>query len=214
MHLSAIALLLLATAAPTVDAGDLRTGDVLLHTSRSAQSTAVAVATRSSFTHVGVVVRDGDDVWVVEAAGHARKTRVEDFLSRGVSSATVLRDARLDAAAVRERVRREVLALVGRPYDVAFAEGADALYCSELVVEAWRKAGLPLGVEEKVGDLDLQAPPVRALFDQRWPKHPACRGLTDARTCLAAIAQQRIVTPAGLARDDRLEELGFLPVPR
>ncbi|MBI1944260.1 MAG: hypothetical protein HYS27_01120 [Deltaproteobacteria bacterium] len=214
MHLPAFALLLAAAAVPTVDADELRTGDLLLHTSSSAQALAVAVATRSSFTHVGVVVREGDAVWVVEAAGRARRTPLAEFLRRGRSSSTVLRDARLDDDELRARVQREVLALVGTPYDGAFAEGADELYCSELLVEAWRRAGLPLGVAQQVGDLDVQAPPVRALFAKRWRRHPACRGLADARACLAVVVEQRIVTPAGLADDERLHDLGYLPVPR
>lgn len=214
MLLPVLILLAAAGAAPHVDTAELRSGDVLLHTSRSKQAVAVAVATRSSFTHAGVVVREGDALWVVEAAGHARKTRLQDFLLRGLSSATVLRDARLDDDGARERVQRAALALVGTPYDAAFAEGVDQLYCSELLVEAWRRAGLSLGVEELVGDLDIEAPPVRAQFEERWRRHPACRGLANAGACLATVVDLHIVTPAGLARDAHLAELGLLPLPR
>ncbi len=201
-----------ALAGPSVTPSELRAGDLVLHTSRSAQSQAIAVATRSPFTHVGVVVEEQGELWVVEAQARATRTRLAEFVRRGRSATWALRDARLDDEAARDRVQRAALALLGTPYDPAFAEGTDALYCSELIAVAWAAAGLDIGEVERMGALDVDAPAVRALFAKRWRRLPACRGVSDVRACRDLVMQQRVVTPAGVARDSNLRRLGTVAV--
>lgn len=212
MLLPAALLLHLVLAEPGIGPSELRTGDLVLHTSRSAQSTAIAVATHSPYTHVGVVVQQAGQWWVVEASRRAQKTKLAAFVARGRTPTWVVRDPRLDDETVRDQVARAALSLLGTPYDPAFSEGTEALYCSELVVVAWAKAGLAIGEVEPVGSLDLEAPVVRALFAKRWRRHPACRGVADAGTCRDIVAQELVVTPAGLARDTTLRPLGRLYV--
>lgn len=213
MLIPAALLLQLALANSDVSPEELRAGDLLLHTSRSAQAEAISVATGSPYTHVGVVVRDGGELWVVEAQARARKTKLVDYLRRAASPSWVMRDHRLDDEELRERVQRASLSLLGTPYDPSFSEGSDALYCSELVVEAWSRAGLAIGVADRVGALDLDAPAVRALFAKRWRRHPSCRDAPNVSACRAIVIEQRVVTPAGLARDGNLLELGRIERP-
>lgn len=210
MLMHAALFLQLALADTGIGPEELRAGDLLLHTSRSAQSTAIAAATHSPYTHVGVVIESEGALWVVEAHRRAQKTRLAAFVSRGRTPTVALRDPRLDDPAVRERVQREALALLGTPYDPAFSEGTEALYCSELVVVAWARAGLAIGELDEVGALDLDAPAVRTLFAKRWRLHPACRRVSVPRDCRDIVARQQVVTPAGLARDASLRALGKL----
>ncbi len=55
---------------------DLRDGDLVFQTSRSMQSKAVALATRSHLTHMGVVFIDRGEPWVLEAVEPVKRTRV------------------------------------------------------------------------------------------------------------------------------------------
>jgi hypothetical protein len=105
-----LALLTGLLAVPELDTAALRDGDILLHTSRSAQAVAVAGATASPYTHVGIVERTGDALFVIEAVDRTRRTPLPEWLARGVGGkATALRHPGLDSAARRRGRRRRRL---------------------------------------------------------------------------------------------------------
>lgn len=194
--------------APPFDPSALQTGDILLQTSRSAQGQAIALATGSAYTHVGLVERSGDTLTVIEAVQPVRRTPLAEFLARGAGGrATALRHPAPGPA------RRSELALaaaryIGRPYDLAFAPGDDALYCSELVHLAHAALGLSVGTWTTLGALGLDAAPVRRLLAKRWRRHPACRRAASLDACLPALASAPILTPRGLREDPRLLLVG------
>lgn len=211
------AALLAALLAPRpLDPAALQSGDILLHTSRSPQGLAIALATDSAYTHVGLVERTGDEVTVLEAVQPVRRTPLADWLARGAGGhATALRHPGL-AAAGRDAVVAAAARYLGRPYDLAFSPGDDALYCSELVHLAYAAVGLPVGAWEPAGALGLDDPVVRRLLRRRWRRHPACRGATSLAACLPKLAATPILTPASLRRDPRLALVGTsypAPVP-
>lgn len=203
------AALLSALLAPRpLDPAALRSGDILLHTSRSPQGLAIALATGSVYTHVGLVERTGSDLTVIEAVQPVRRTPLAAWLARGAGGhATALRHPDLD-----ERARAAVVAAaaryLGRPYDLSFSPGDDALYCSELVHLAYADVGIRVGEWRPAGELGLGAAPVRRLLQRRWRRHPACRGATSLAACLPAIAATPILTPASLRADPRLVVVG------
>lgn len=149
------------------------TGDLVFHRSRSAQSAAVALATGSAYTHVGLVVMRDGEPFVLEAAATVRLTPLAAFRARGEGGELVVRrlrdrDARLDGAAVR-RLVREGRAMLGRPYDVRFAWSDDAIYCSELVHKVYaRGAGVYLGSVRRAGDFALGSDAVQRLIVRRF----------------------------------------------
>jgi uncharacterized protein YcnI len=85
IHLSAAALLLAALlplfAAPAHAA--LKDGDIVFHTSRSAQSLAVQRATGSRYSHMGVVLLRGGKPYVFEAVSTVRYTPLAQWTARG-----------------------------------------------------------------------------------------------------------------------------------
>lgn len=204
-----LALLLAAAAPPLdavapVDASSLRTGDLVFQASRSGQSEAIRQASGSELTHVGVVVVEGGRPFVVEAVATTSKTTWSRFSSRGDGGRVlVLRMPGLDDAQ-RSAIAKAALARLGAPYDPYFAEGEEALYCTELVELAYRAAGVELRGWRKVGELALGAPAVQALVGARWRGHPLCRGDARLSTCLAKVERARILTPGDLAADERL----------
>jgi hypothetical protein len=209
-----LALLLGLLAAPRLDADALQTGDILLHTSRSAQADAVALATGSVYTHVGVVERTGDAAFVIEAVGPTRRTPLATWLARGAGGrATAMRHPDLDAAA-RAAVVAAAAAYLGRPYDLSFSPGDDALYCSELVALAYAAVGVSVGEWRPLGDLALDHAAVRGLLTRRWRAHPACRGAGSLAACRPALAAVLVVTPASLAADPHLRIVGTSYLPR
>lgn len=203
------ALLAALLAAPRpLDPAALQTGDILLHTSRSGQAPAIAWATGSVYTHVGLVERTGDRAAVIEAVQPVRRTPLAQWLARGESGhATALRHPDLDAPG-RAAVAAAAARYLGRPYDLAFSPGDDAIYCSELVHLAYAAVGLSVGAWQTAGELGLAGPPVRRLLRTRWRLHPACRGARSLDACLPALAATPILTPASIAADPRLVLVG------
>ena len=96
------------------------------------------------FNHCGIIVKSGDSVSVLEAIGkNVHTTPLAVFMGRDTGSTLyigrVRRASGLDPAAAVSKA----YSFEGRPYDDVFLPGADALYCSELVYEAYQKAGKP-----------------------------------------------------------------------
>lgn len=150
----------------------VRDGDIVFHTSRSAQSQAVQRATGSRYSHMGVVIFRGGKPQVLEAVQTSRYTPLADWIARGERGHVVvkrLRDAgtRLDAAGTR-RLRHAATAFEGRPYDLRFEWSDQRLYCSELVWKLYDRAlGVRIGPVRRFRDFRLGDPTVAATLRQR-----------------------------------------------
>ena len=197
-----------ALDAPTLDLAALQSGDLLFHTSRTRQALAIAWATGSLYTHVGLVERTAEGLFVLEAVHPVRRTPLGAWLARGVDGrALALRHPGL-AAAARPAVVAAAARYLGRPYDLAFSPGDDALYCSELVNLAYAAVGLSVGAWQPAGELGLAGPPVRRLLKARWRRHPACKRARSLDACMPALAAVPILTPASIAADPALVVVG------
>jgi hypothetical protein len=201
-----LALLAAAAAAQVPDVVDpaaLRDADLVLHTSQTAQGRAIVWATASPYAHVGLVERDGDRVYVLEAVQPVRRTEWSAWQRRGLGRrVTVLRHRDLDDPG-RAQVLAAARRYLGRPYDLHFTPGEDRLYCSELVHRAYAAAGLRVGAWTRASELGLHSLPVQALLRRRWRSHPSCAGRRSLADCMPALARLEIVTPASLRADRR-----------
>jgi len=165
--------LLLATlllASTPIDPAALRDGDVLFHESRSAQSKAIKAATKSRWTHVGVVLWEDGRPYVWEAVGPVKRTPVEDFVRRGRDGAVVVK--RVAGGLSADESRRlgvAVRAFKGRPYDLHFRWDDARIYCSELVWKAYERGlGRVLVRPGRLGDVDLGSDAARRLAAARY----------------------------------------------
>lgn len=176
LHLRRLVLpTLFATALSAAQAADppLRDGDIIFHTSRSAQSAAIQRATRSRYSHMGMILyRDGKP-FVFEAISTATFTPLAQWIARGDRGHYVVKrlvdaDTRLDADGTA-RLRAEATALAGRPYDLTFEWSDTRIYCSELVWKAYERAvGVRLGETQQLGDFDLRDAVVAAKLRERY----------------------------------------------
>ncbi|MFA7276499.1 MAG: YiiX/YebB-like N1pC/P60 family cysteine hydrolase [Pseudobdellovibrionaceae bacterium] len=182
---------------------ELRDGDVVLHTSGSGQSLAILMATRSLYTHMGIVHITRHGPVIVEAASVVMQTPLKDWIKRGRwGRLTILRKKELSPQKADEVVSHAA-SYVGRLYDPYFSMGTDRIYCSELVWLAFKEAGIKVGKIEKVGDLALNSMPVKKVIEQRWKKYPACHAqkIQNFPECWEKILEGTIVTPASIADD-------------
>lgn len=161
--------LLLATPAAAPDVQD---GDLVFQTSTSSQSAAIRLVTKSPWSHMGIVfLRDGEP-WVLEAVQPVKWTRLDAWIARGEGKRVAIkRLANADAVLTPDviaKMRAEGEAMVGKPYDLQFVWDDDRLYCSELAWKIYQRgAGLEIGAPQKLKDLDLSHPVVKALVKER-----------------------------------------------
>lgn len=136
----------------------LQTGDVVLQASTSERSALIRKASRSPYSHVGLVEVAKNGVFVLEAIQPVSRTPLATWVGRGEGGwVTVLRPKHLDAAA-RARVVAAAKKELGKPYDARYRWDDERLYCSELVVKAFaRGADRSVGKQEVVKTLALDA---------------------------------------------------------
>ncbi len=169
------ATLLLAGCSPRGEY-EPRDGDIVFQTSRSAQSLAIQLATKSPYSHMGIVyVRDGKR-FVFEAVQPVELTPLDDWIERGEGRHVVVKrlrdaDARLTVDALR-KMRAVGEQLAGRDYDPYFEWSDERVYCSELVWKVFeRGAGIELGELQTIADFDLSNPAVQAKVRERYGDH-------------------------------------------
>lgn len=153
----------------------LQDGDLIFHTSKSAQSEAVAIATGSKWTHMGLVLFEQGELWVYEAVQPVKRTKLREWVARGAGGRAIVRRLRDANAVLTPSVQRELhkvaRSFVGRPYDLQFRWDDDQLYCSELVYKAYeRAASVRIGKTQRAGELQLASPVVQKKLRQRYGK--------------------------------------------
>lgn len=203
-----LALWLSRTRVTAQDLPALRTGDIVFQESGNSQSMAIALASRSLYTHTGLIEMDAEGrATVVEAAGPVRTTPLSDWIARGTGGRiTIKRVEGLSEDAARKALTA-AHAYDGRPYDFYFHDDAETIYCSELVHRAFADGpGMTIGKVERVKDLHIDNAAVRGLIEARWQRHPLCAAANaaDFSSCYAIILDQTLVTPAAVARDPKL----------
>lgn len=211
LPLLAIALMVAAlyvTAPKVSDLPVLKDGDIILRSGLRQQAIAIFVASANPYTHMGIIkMEKGNVPYVIEAVGRVKKTPLQAWIDTGVGGRiTIKRIESLDHNKALGIIR-SAEKYYGRPYDVYFVNGTDALYCSELVNVAYQAgANITLGKVQKLKDLNVNNPAVSRLIRQRWEKYPQCRA-KDLRTleaCLPLIYDQELITPASIANDSQL----------
>lgn len=205
-----LAIWLRVTAADVARLPALQTGDIVFQTDTSGQALAIIMASRSPFSHVGIVHMEETGKPVVwEAVGPVKKTPLAEWVAQGRGGRLqVMRFKNARPAKDWQKVFNWIRQQQGKPYDIYFMDGNDSFYCSELVHDALRAAlGMTLGKPQPVASLQLDNVPVRKLIAARWQNYPLCKGgkAKDFDTCFAIIRAQSLITPAALAADARLE---------
>lgn len=150
-------------------------GDIVFHTSRSAQSAAIQRATGSKYSHMGVVLfRDGKP-FVFEAVQPVRWTPLAQWIARGEGGHYVVKRLKAapdglskdDAAKLRKAGRP----FEGLAYDLTFEWNDRRQYCSEVVWKMYDRAlGVQVGELQRLRDFDLDDPLVEAKLRERYGK--------------------------------------------
>lgn len=165
-----------AEAAPAQIATQLRDGDLIFHTSQSAQSRAIQLATHSSYSHCGIVYKEAENWQVFEAVQPVKRTPLADWVARGQGGHFVtkrLRDAKaILTPTALARLKAAGQPMLGHNYDLYFGWSDDRIYCSELIWKVYER-GLDrrLGQLQQLRDFDLSNPAVQAKLRERYGRN-------------------------------------------
>lgn len=173
-------------------------GDLVFQKSKSAQSEAIALATHSDYTHMGLVIFEGGRLVVYEAVQPVKKTPLDEWIGRGVGGKVVVRRLRNAKEALtvegRKELRRVLRSFLGRPYDLQFRWDDDRIYCSELVYKAFERAlDIRIGRQQHVSDLALASPTVQKKLRERFGKDLS-----------GFLLDEIVVTPQAMFEDEKL----------
>lgn len=165
-----VASIAILVAAAANAAAPLRDGDILFQTSRSGQSVAIQRATHSPYSHVGVVLYRDGKAFVFEAITTVRYTPLATWVARGDGGRYVVRRLKRPLQpAEMQKLHEAAKAYEGKPYDLYFEWNDSRIYCSELVWKMYREAtGLEIGALQKLRELDLADPVVKAMMRERY----------------------------------------------
>lgn len=159
---------------------DLHNGDLIFQTSQSAQSQAIQLATKSKYSHCGIVYKEDGKWYVFEAIQPVQKTPLDAWIARGKDSHYVVK--RLKKAnevltkASFTKMKAAAQKMGGKDYDLYFEWSDDKIYCSELIWKIYKEStGLEIGKLQELRDFDLTNPAVKAKLKERYgdniPQH-------------------------------------------
>ena len=175
---------------------DIHSGDIIFQTSLSSQSKAIQLATRSKYSHMGIVYRNGDDYFVYEAVQPVKLTPLEDWIKRGEYDHYVVKRLKnadeVLTTAVLQKMKSIGEQYQGKDYDLYFEWSDQKIYCSELVWKIYQQAtGIEIGAPEELQDFDLSDEAVQAKLRERYgdriPIH------------------EKVISPAAMFASDKLE---------
>lgn len=155
-----------------IDLTQLRSGDIIFQESTSEQSQAITLATRSRYTHMGIVFADNENYYVLEAVQPVKLTPLRSWITRGKDGHFVVK--RLNnspgfSPATIRRANAYARKLEGKDYDPYFEWSDDRLYCSELVWKIYQHAAhIELTPLRTLDSFDLTSPAVKQKLAERY----------------------------------------------
>lgn len=149
---------------------ELKEGDIILQTSESSQCEAVRIATKSKFSHCGIIIKENDKNFVLEAVQPVKITPLEEWISHGKNGDYLIKRVTksLDSAKIK-KMKAYGFHLLNKDYDLYFEWSDDKIYCSELVWKIYKEgAGIEICSFKKLKDFDLTNPIVKKIMKERY----------------------------------------------
>lgn len=154
----------------------IQNGDIIFHTSKSEQSEAIQLATKSEYSHCGLIYKKENEFFVAEAIQPVRLTPLDEWIDRGKNRHYVVKRLKnadqILTPDILNKMRMEGEKFIGKNYDFNFNWDDDNIYCSELVWKIYKRAtGIEIGKLEKLGDFDLTNKSVNKILEKRYGKN-------------------------------------------
>lgn len=151
----------------------LRNGDIIFQTSVSGQSKAIQIATKSKYSHCGLVLIDDGRYFVFEAGQPVKKMPLQKWIAKGEGGHYVVKRLKnadqILTPEILQKMKKEGQKFANKNYDKFFGWGDERIYCSELVWKIYERAtGLEIGKLQKLGEFDLTHQTVQKILQRRY----------------------------------------------
>ncbi|MBI3234570.1 MAG: hypothetical protein HYZ42_11110, partial [Bacteroidetes bacterium] len=170
---SAVLLILILGFQPKKTADKFHAGDIIFISNPAGQGKAIQLATKSKFTHVGIVLPDEKGkLMVYHAVEPVKRNTISEFLAYSVDGKYDLMRLK-DTIILRHdgipKLVAEAKKLMGRHYDKAFSWSDMEMYCSEFVWKLYKRAHyIELCPLKTLGSFDLTSPIVQKNIKERY----------------------------------------------
>lgn len=148
-------------------------GDIIFQSTSGGQGRAIQIATRSKYSHCGIIfIKDGKP-YVYEAVQPVKITPLNKFIARGDDGHYVIKrlkdaDKVLTPQALKN-MKVESEKFIGKDYDIYFGWKDNEIYCSELVWKVYKRgAGTEIGTLQKLRSFDLSHDIVKMKLTERY----------------------------------------------
>ena len=155
------------------DQGEIKNGDLIFQTSLSGQSNAIQLATKSKYSHCGLIYKDGNDFYVFEAVQPVERTPLDKWIARGQDGKYVIKRLKNADQVLTPKTLIKMKQVGdqfnGKNYDRTFEWSDDRIYCSELIWKIYERAtGIEIGKLEKLSNFDLTNEAVLKIMKERY----------------------------------------------
>jgi uncharacterized protein YycO len=153
----------------------LKNGDIVFIVNPSGQGKAIQLATKSKYTHVGIVLIENGKTMVYHAVEPVSKNTFEQFVAMSADGKYYIKRIKDQSILTREVISKmlsEAKSQLGIHYDLGFNWSDDELYCSEFVWKLYNHAlGIDIGKLRPLKDFDLTHPAVKQKLTERYGKN-------------------------------------------
>jgi hypothetical protein len=156
-----------------IDNYELKDGDIIFQTSLSRQSKAIQLATKSEFSHCGLIYKDKNDYFVFEAVQPVKHTALAIWIARGQDGHYVIKRLKNADVVLTPTIITKMKQIgeqfKGKNYDLTFEWSDNKMYCSELIWKVYQRAtGIEVGKLQKLRDFDLTNEAVKNKMKERY----------------------------------------------
>jgi hypothetical protein len=152
---------------------DLQEGDIIFQSSVSPLSQAIQLATKSKYSHCGIIFKEKGTWYVYEAVQPVRSTPLDQWIAEGQGGKFVIKrltNAKqvLNAATIN-KMKQADKQFIGKDYDGTFEWSDERIYCSELVWKIYKTGtGIEVGKLMKLKEFDLSSEAVKAKLKEHY----------------------------------------------
>jgi uncharacterized protein YycO len=155
------------------NSGEIMNGDIIFQTSLTDQSKAIHLATKSKYSHCGIIYIENGQYFVFEAVQPVKNTPLDKWIARGKNGHYVIKRLKnaeeILTAETLQKMKVEGEKFKGKNYDLTFEWSDDKIYCSELIWKIYQRAtGLEVGKLERLSDFDLSSEVVKTKMKERY----------------------------------------------
>lgn len=151
----------------------IQEGDIIFQTSLSSQSLAIQKATKSKYSHLGMISIQNGEYYVFEAVQPVKVTPIQAWIYRGEDEHFAVKRLKNAKSLMTEaniaKMKNQAKKYIGKNYDSLFGWSDERIYCSELVWKMYKEAlGIEVGTLQQLKEFDLSDPIVQAKVKERY----------------------------------------------